>query len=119
MDDQSFREKIVSKRSRSIVNIHQTEEATGKKSRDDRKKQVQERHHPQLSIARNSSETGGKRKRLVLDDIRPEYEEPKSPEVRKNRPSELGNKLPSIDGTEQSSSNIKKIANGALVIETR
>ena len=119
MDDQSIREKIVSKRSRSIVNIHQTEEATGKKSRDERKKQVQERHHPQLSIARNSSETGGKRKRLVLDDIRPEYEEPKSPEVRKNRPNELGNKLPSIDGTEQSSSNIKKIANGALVIETR
>ena len=55
----------------------------------------------------------------MLDDIGPEYEELKSPEVRKNRPGELGNKLPSIDGTEQSSSNIKKIANGALVIETR
>ena len=37
----------------------------------------------------------------------------------KNRPGENGSKLPSIDGLDQSSNNLKKIASGALVIQTR
>ena len=46
---------------------------------------------------------------MLSDEGKPEYDEPKSPIVIKNRPGEQGSKLPSIDSPDVSTSNLKKI----------